>query len=126
MSPGRDTFVYDPMNPVPSRGGNTCCLGDILPPGSFDQRPVEARNDVLVYTTEPLEQDLEVKWYFYSHKEILDVHEWPANVKIFDGKSRSSLYGTFTVMDFQDDQEYVYGDLSGTLYLTTLGMRVGF
>jgi putative CocE/NonD family hydrolase len=37
MSPGRDTFVYDPMNPVPSRGGNTCCLGDILPPGSFDQ-----------------------------------------------------------------------------------------
>ena len=40
--------------------------------------------------------------------------------------SRSSLYGTFTVMDFQDDQEYVYGDLSGTLYITTLGMRVGF
>lgn len=57
---GRDTFVYDPMNPVPSRGGNTCCLGDVLPPGSFDQRPVEARHDVLVYSSEPLEHDLEV------------------------------------------------------------------
>jgi hypothetical protein len=39
---------------------------------------------------------------------------------------RSSLYGTFTVMDFEDKKEYVYGDLSGTLYITTLGMRVGF
>jgi putative CocE/NonD family hydrolase len=57
---GADTFVYDPMNPVPSLGGNVCCLGDALTPGSFDQRPVEARQDVLVYTSEPLERDLEV------------------------------------------------------------------
>jgi len=30
------------------------------PPGSFDQRPVKARQDVLVYTSAPLEEDLEV------------------------------------------------------------------
>ncbi|MDJ0939810.1 MAG: CocE/NonD family hydrolase [Woeseiaceae bacterium] len=64
MSPpsadGVDTFVYDPHNPVPSIGGNTCCLAGTLPPGSFDQRPVQARQDVLVYRSEPLEEALEV------------------------------------------------------------------
>jgi len=57
---GVDRFRYDPLNPVPSLGGNVCCLGDTLTPGSFDQRPVEARQDVLVYTSAPLEEDLEV------------------------------------------------------------------
>jgi len=55
-----ERFRYDPMNPVPSLGGNLCCLGDALLPGSFDQRPIEARGDVLVYTSEPLQADLEV------------------------------------------------------------------
>lgn len=57
---GTDSYIYDPMNPVPSLGGNSCCLGDALKPGSFDQRGVEARHDVLVYTSEPLGEDLEV------------------------------------------------------------------
>lgn len=57
---GSDSYLYDPMKPVPSLGGNTCCLGDALKPGSFDQRAIEARQDVLVYTTKPLEEDLEV------------------------------------------------------------------
>lgn len=55
-----DRFRYDPMNPVPSLGGNVCCLGGSVEPGSFDQRPVEARQDVLIYTSEPLKEDLEV------------------------------------------------------------------
>ena len=55
-----DIYVYDPLNPVPSLGGNACCLGDAITPGSFDQRPVEARDDVLVYTSAPLERNVEV------------------------------------------------------------------
>ena len=55
-----DSYLYDPMNPVPSLGGNVCCLGDEVVPGSFDQRPVEARDDVLVYTSAPLERDIDV------------------------------------------------------------------
>jgi uncharacterized protein len=55
-----DTFVYDPRNPVPTRGGSLCCWRAALSPGAFDQRPVEERSDVLVYTTPPLEQDLKV------------------------------------------------------------------
>ena len=44
----RDRFVYDPGSPVPTHGGAFCCMGD-HEPGSFDQRGVEARADVLVY-----------------------------------------------------------------------------
>jgi putative CocE/NonD family hydrolase len=55
-----DQFTYDPDIPVPSLGGGICCIGDTIKGGSFDQRPVEARMDVLVYTTEPLERALNV------------------------------------------------------------------
>lgn len=33
-----DSFVYDPMNPVPSFGGNACCTGKAITGGSFNQR----------------------------------------------------------------------------------------
>ena len=44
-------FVYDPANPVPTVGGPLCCDSQHLPPGPRDQREVEARKDVLVYST---------------------------------------------------------------------------
>jgi putative CocE/NonD family hydrolase len=53
-----DTFEYDPANPVPTRGGNL--LGAPAPAGPFDQREVEKRPDVLVFSTPPLDADLEV------------------------------------------------------------------
>lgn len=55
-----DTFVYDPKDPVPTTGGAVCCNPKIFPWGALDQRPVERRNDVLVYTTPPLKKELEV------------------------------------------------------------------
>jgi hypothetical protein len=57
---GTDTFVYDPANPVPTVGGPLCCDSEHLAPGPRDQKAVEARSDVLVYTTPPLDQDVEV------------------------------------------------------------------
>jgi len=51
-----DRFVYDPDDPVPTRGGNTL----ILAMGVQDQRPVEARHDVLVYTSAVMTEKLEV------------------------------------------------------------------
>lgn len=53
-----DTYVYDPANPVPSIGG-TSIYGD-LKAGPYDQKAVEGRTDVLVYSTPPLEKDIEV------------------------------------------------------------------
>ena len=55
-----DTFTYDPMNPVSSYGGNVCCTGNAVAGGAFDQRKMEARADILVYTTEPLREGIEV------------------------------------------------------------------
>ena len=57
-----DRYVYDPADPVPTLGGSTCCGEDITPisMGPRDQRPAEWRPDVLVYSTPPLEADVEV------------------------------------------------------------------
>ena len=55
-----DQFTYDPANPVPTIGGPLCCDGNHLKPGPLDQRPAEARDDVLVYSTTPFAQDTEV------------------------------------------------------------------
>jgi putative CocE/NonD family hydrolase len=54
-----DTFNYDPANPVPTIGGSICCTG--LPeygPGSFDQRSLESRSDILIYTSKVLSEKL--------------------------------------------------------------------
>jgi len=55
-----DKFDYDPMNPVPSYGGNVCCTGNAVQGGAFDQSKKETRPDILVYSTEPLKQGVEV------------------------------------------------------------------
>ncbi|HEX3250882.1 MAG TPA: CocE/NonD family hydrolase [Pyrinomonadaceae bacterium] len=55
----KDEFDYDPKKPVPTIGGRLCC-GQALPPGPADQRPNEARADVLVFSTPPLTEDTEV------------------------------------------------------------------
>ncbi len=53
-----ETFEYDPANPVPTIGGRLCCGGTL--PGPYNQQPNESREDVLVFSTPPLERDTEV------------------------------------------------------------------
>jgi uncharacterized protein len=55
-----DRFVDDPMNPVPTPGGMSYAIGLDHRGGSFDERGIEARNDVLVYSTGPLKAGIEV------------------------------------------------------------------
>lgn len=55
-----DRYRYDPMNPVQTIGGADCCNGGVVVPGAFDQRVIEARNDVLVYSSEPLTKAVDV------------------------------------------------------------------
>lgn len=55
-----DSYLYDPANPVPTVGGPLCCAQELIEPGPRDQRSVENRDDVLVYSIGPLEHDLEV------------------------------------------------------------------
>jgi putative CocE/NonD family hydrolase len=56
---GTDTFTYDPTDPVPTVGGNLL-MSNEFPSGPLDQAKVEARPDVLVHTTDPLTEDVEV------------------------------------------------------------------
>ena len=55
-----DAYAYDPGNPAPTVGGPLCCDMEHMEPGPRDQRSVENRDDVLVYSTGPLPSDLEV------------------------------------------------------------------
>ena len=55
-----DSFVYNPRNPVPTIGGGLCCNAVFALGGAYDQRPVEAREDVLIYSTPPLAEAVEV------------------------------------------------------------------
>ena len=61
-----DEYAYDPANPVQTRGGNHSIgpynpgLYELAPPGPYDQRGIEERDDVLVYTGGILREDLEV------------------------------------------------------------------
>jgi len=52
-----DQFTYDPDNPVPTTGGQ---ITTTLASGPRDRRRTQERDDVLVYTTEPLKEDVEV------------------------------------------------------------------
>ncbi len=59
--PGRepaDTLLDDPLNPVPTLGGG-CCTEVV----SRDQTPIEQRPDVLVYTSAPFDQPVEIAGY---------------------------------------------------------------
>jgi putative CocE/NonD family hydrolase len=88
-----DQFTYDPANPVPTCGGRFVGGG-----GQRDQREVEARPDVLVYTTPPLKDELEatgpVKMRLYAASsapdtdftvKLVDVHPNGRPMSVCDG-----------------------------------------
>ena len=80
-----DGFTYDPMNPVPSLGGNVCCTGGAVEGGSFDQQQMETRNDILVYTTEPLEEGIEVSGFIETTLFVSsDVKDTDFTIKLID------------------------------------------
>ncbi|MBM3726634.1 MAG: CocE/NonD family hydrolase [Acidobacteria bacterium] len=55
----QDQYSYDPNHPVPTLGGNNCC-GTPTKAGPYDQRPLEERHDVLVYTGDILTKPLTI------------------------------------------------------------------
>jgi putative CocE/NonD family hydrolase len=70
-----DRFRYNPDDPVPSVGGNNCC-GTPTAAGPQDQRPIEGRQDVLIYTSDVLQDELEatgpVKVVLYAASDAVD------------------------------------------------------
>lgn len=84
-----DGFTYDPMNPVPSYGGNVCCTGNAVTGGAFDQRKMEARPDILVYTSDPFKEPTEVSG--------------PMDVTLYVSSDAKDTDFTVKVIDVQPD-----------------------
>ncbi len=80
-----DAFTYDPMNPVTSYGGNVCCTGTAITAGAFDQRKMETRPDILVYTSEPFKEGTEVTGPIVPTLYVSsDVKDTDFTVKVID------------------------------------------
>ena len=80
-----DSFTYDPMNPVPSHGGNVCCTGNAIKGGAFDQQQIESRNDILVYTSEPLPEGIEVTGFIETTLWVeSDAKDTDFTIKLLD------------------------------------------
>jgi len=98
-----DTFVYDPNDPVPSTGG--AMLG--INAGIRKQNALETRDDVLVFSSEPLTQPVEVtgpvKVVLYVKTtaintdftaKLVDVHPDGLAFNVSDGLLRQQYHRT--------------------------------
>ena len=80
-----DGFTYNPMKPVPSHGGNVCCTGNAVKGGAFDQQEMEQRDDILVYTTDILEEGIEVSGFIESTLYVSsDAKDTDFTIKLID------------------------------------------
>ena len=92
-----DHYTYDPDMPVPTVGGNNCC-GTPTRSGPRDQKEVESRNDVLVYTSDFLEEEIEVtgpvKVVLYASTDAVDTDFVAKLVDVYpDGKAYNMAEG---------------------------------
>jgi putative CocE/NonD family hydrolase len=130
-----DTYIYDPKDPAATLGGNTL----IIPQGVADQGPVEDRQDVLVYTSEASEMDLEVTGPIEVHlfasssavdtdftAKLVDVHPdgYARNLQdgIIRARFRTSGYEPSLI---EPGRAYEFGiDLWSTSHLFETGHRI--
>ena len=88
-----DRYVYDPANPVQTIGGGDCCNGGLVTAGAFDQRTIEARDDVLVYTSDPLTAPLEVSGFVRAVLKVSsDAKDTDFAVKLVDVAPDGAAY----------------------------------
>jgi putative CocE/NonD family hydrolase len=133
-----DTYTYDPANPVPTLGGNDCC-GAPFPAGPKDQRPVEARSDVLVYSTPILTKPVTiagpVKMKLYAATDgpdtdwvakLVDVFPDGSAINLAEGILRARFHkGLDKPQLLQPNQTYEFEiDMRGTANVFQPGHRI--
>jgi len=104
-----DKFTYDPGKPVPTTGGPLCCDAVHLAPGPKDQRAVEERDDVLIYSTPPLEHDLEVtgpvRLEFFASSSAVDTDFTAKLVDVYPDGSAINIAEGILRAKYRDSQE---------------------
>ena len=115
------------MHPVPSYGGNVCCTGNAIPGngGALDQRKMEERADILVYSSEPLKEGLEVDGPIDATLYVSsDVKDTDVTVKLIDVLPDGTAYNideTIQRLRYRDgyDHKPVWME-KGKVYKVTL------
>ena len=130
-----DEYIYDPENPVPTKGGNTL----IIPFGVANQSETEARDDVLVYSTPPLEKDTEITGPIKMHlfaatsaidtdftAKLVDVHPDGYSQNLQDGIVRARFRTSVAQPSFvEPGRVYPYViDLWSTSHLVKKGHQI--
>jgi len=120
-----DAFAYDPFDPVPSNGGNVCCTGNAVRGGALDQQEMEEREDILVYTTEPFEDGVEVTGAIDVTLYVSsDVKDTDFTVKIIDVYPDGTAYNldeTIQRVRYREGYEAPVFMESGEVYEVKLG-----
>jgi putative CocE/NonD family hydrolase len=122
-----DEFLYDPANPVPTHGGPLCCdRSRFIPAGPADQRLIEERNDVLVYSTGAFAEDVEVTGPvtvdLYVSSSAVDTDFTAKLVDVApDGYAQNLTEGILR-MRYRQTQERAELMTPGTIYPVTIDM----
>jgi putative CocE/NonD family hydrolase len=120
-----DQFTYDPASPVSSYGGNVCCTGNAVVGGAMDQRKMEERPDILVYSSEPLKEGVEVSGPIEVTLYVSsDVKDTDVTVKLIDVAPNGPAYNldeTIQRLRYRDgyDRPPVWME-NGKVYKVTL------
>ena len=123
-----DSFVYDPRNPVPTMGGAVCCNPKVFPWGPMDQRSVEKRRDVLVYSTRAAAADTGSdradQVVLYASSTAPDTDFTAKLVDVFpDGDARNLTDGILRVR-YRDSLEEAEADDAGRSLRITIDAGV--
>lgn len=121
-----DKFTYDPAKPVPTIGGPLCCDGVRLPGGPRDQRPVEDRDDLLVYSTPPLDRDLEVtgpvRFDFFASSSAVDTDFTAKLVDVAPDGAAINLTEGILRAKYRDSQATAAPLTPGKVYSLTIDL----
>jgi putative CocE/NonD family hydrolase len=123
-----DQFTYDARKPVPTMGGAVCCDPKIFAWGPMDQRAVEKRGDVLVYTSAPLKHDMEVTGpvhvVLYASTSVLDTDFTAKLVDVFPNGEARNLTDGILRMRYRDGLEKAELAQPGEVYPLTIDAGV--
>ncbi|MHB0998309.1 MAG: CocE/NonD family hydrolase [Armatimonadota bacterium] len=129
------SYKYNPDNPVPTVGGQNL----IIEAGPYDQRKVEGRSDVLLFTTKPLTEPVEVTgrvkvklWASSSAKDtdftakLTDVYPDGRSMLVCDGIIRARYRNSFEKPELMEPGKVyeIEVDLWSTSMIFNKGHRI--
>lgn len=121
-----DKFTYDPANPVPTIGGPLCCDGRVFIGGPLEQRTLEERSDVLIYSTPPLEHNLEVtgpvRFEFFASSSAVDTDFTAKLVDVAPDGSAINLTEGILRASVRESQEKTSPLIPGKVYALSMDL----